>query len=349
MVAGAPLGLPGKKADWREEDVQQAVQQALSQHPNSLLAFTDGSKTDNGVGAAFVIPERQQSGQQALPSWAAVATAEVVAIRLLLETLQQSPPPGDVVICSDSQAAIQQLIGFGFKHSNAVERWRILTLAKNLSSTTGGKVVLQWTPSHCGVAGNERADELAREATEMVPVELPPTKKEMNSYIRQSLQSEWQQEWDNDTKGRFRYGIAPLGERRWAFSKRAVDVQSNRLRLGKVKTAGWKAQILHEGDGRCVPCRTAAEAAADAAAADDRLADALDSSGQDQLPVETLTHLLLHCPELQQQRSALLSDLQLPAAVPVVPAHLLQRQQPIKRTILFLRKAGVWSRLCGYR
>ncbi len=115
-----------------------------------------------------------------------------------------------------------------------------------------------------------------------------------------------------------------------------------------MKTAHWRELILREGDGQCVPCKAAAKAAAAEAAAaadDDLLADDGDSSDEDQQPAETLAHLLLHCPALQQQRAALLADLQLPATTIVTAAQLLRTKDCLKKTILYLRACHVFKRL----
>ena len=40
-------------------------------------------------------------------------------------------------------------------------------------SSDGHRVLLQWIPSHCGIPGNERADQLAKDATALTQEDAP--------------------------------------------------------------------------------------------------------------------------------------------------------------------------------
>ena len=68
-----------------------------------------------------------------------------------------------------------------------------------------------WVPSHCGIKGNEKADQLARQAIQDID-EVSPYKwhpKELKSeMVRQSI-FDWKQKWSQSDKGRFCYSIFP--------------------------------------------------------------------------------------------------------------------------------------------
>ena len=48
----------------------------------------------------------------------------------------------------------------------------------------GRRVVLQWIPAHCGISGNEKADELAKRGANMQQENLPITIKQKKTIIK---------------------------------------------------------------------------------------------------------------------------------------------------------------------
>jgi hypothetical protein len=70
-----------------------------------------------------------------------------------------------VLICSDSQWALNALKESGHSfHSVLAPLWTCLRGLK-------GHVCFQWVPAHCGLLGNERADEEARKVAGLGPDE----------------------------------------------------------------------------------------------------------------------------------------------------------------------------------
>ena len=71
-----------------------------------------------------------------------------------------------MVVCTDSQSALASLREDPSAQSaplGAESIWRALR-----SLSAGGRQIhLQWIPSHCGIPGNERADAIAREASDL--------------------------------------------------------------------------------------------------------------------------------------------------------------------------------------
>jgi len=72
------------------------------------------------------------------------------------------PPNETVLICTDSMSLAQSLEK---NHWKDPDQW--IKMIKEQLHELPPKIVLLWIPSHCDVAGNERADELARLGTEM--------------------------------------------------------------------------------------------------------------------------------------------------------------------------------------
>ena len=78
----------------------------------------------------------------------------------------------DVVILSDSKSGIMAL-GNHHTRSYSSASYQILRLADILKDNLNSLTV-QWVPSHVGLSGNEKADELAREAHNLTVVTEAP-------------------------------------------------------------------------------------------------------------------------------------------------------------------------------
>ena len=57
-------------------------------------------------------------------------------------------------------------------------------LQKALNSPACIRTVLQWIPSHCGVSGNEEADKLAKQGSEMEQEENSVSYDEMKTVVK---------------------------------------------------------------------------------------------------------------------------------------------------------------------
>ncbi len=141
----------------------------------SMHIYTDGSEDPRtGItGIGVYIPEFRISISKRLTSKLSIYAVEMVAIII---GLTWEVKPGRVVICSDSASVLTSL----FTHHSAREDlmceifsilWRI--------QRKGVVVGFFWVPAHVGVAGNESADELAKNALkrEEIDFNVPLSKR----------------------------------------------------------------------------------------------------------------------------------------------------------------------------
>ena len=124
--------------------------------------YTDGSKMKERVGAAAVINRHFQNGEttccqlsKRMPNNSTIFAAEAIAITLALNYYRyMGPVHHDVVVYSWINVLVKTLENPLICH--------IMNLLWLLSDM-GTHVRFCWMPSHCGIEGNERMDQLAKE------------------------------------------------------------------------------------------------------------------------------------------------------------------------------------------
>lgn len=123
--------------------------------------YTDGSKTEMGVGAGVCGPKHKDSFCLRLEAYNTVFQAEVMAIKRCAEELNAAGRRGKTIwICSDSQAALKAL-----EKSKTDSRLVESTKASLVELGRNNQLRLTWIPGHAGWKGNERADALAKQGT----------------------------------------------------------------------------------------------------------------------------------------------------------------------------------------
>ena len=139
-----------------------------------IRIYTDGSATDaiqdGGAGSIIYLPDGDTiESATATGKHCTNYTAEVKALsqgaQAILDIVGNHKE--DVVFLTDSKSVLDALACHG-EHELRVK------LSKLIESR---RVVLQWIPAHCGISGNEKADELAKRGANMQQENLPITIK----------------------------------------------------------------------------------------------------------------------------------------------------------------------------
>jgi len=251
------------------EEIKSKFSEFRATHSSSTFFYTDGSKSEETVGAAYC-GESQKSFR--LHPFTSIFTAELFAILQVLRHIKSKKILSSIV-CSDSKSSLLSIQSISSVKHNIV--FRIQHILRSINSAYQ-EVSFLWIPGHSGIEGNMRADELAKAACDsqrITPIAISP--EEAATQVSKAISSAAQIRWDTETKGRHAHNIKPF-LKKWPSSScdnRSKEVVLARLRIGHTRLT--HRHIL------------------------DREPPPICSQCNDPLTVE---HILITCPLFQSQR-----------------------------------------------
>ena len=275
----------------------------LLQGDAAQIFYTDGSqkKTATAAGVCRMEPE---GGFDITKHWSLgegieIADAEVFAVSkalaLALENIDTQTRL--IYIFVDSQAAIARL-----QSCRGVKTVQdAMSIAQQLKDQ-GVKVFIQWCPSHMGIAGNELADTLAKQAVESRQPQIQPIVSlgHLKRLAKKEITTTWQhlwQTWEAKEESGKRVGGMGRGYRliskdSLSFSLRPKPIFLNlpkatisayiQLKTGKGLLKSFQYAIRRASDDKCF-CSAAKR--------------------------QDTRHLLLECKEFAEERKMLIKRL----------------------------------------
>ena len=216
-----------KKGEISPEEFRSLALERIASYRGFTCTYTDGSKTDTGVGCAFVSGNDMRSF--VLPPQATVFTAELVAIFRALCFIQISSSPRHVIF-TDSLSSLFLIRAFNPSHQIAQD----IVLRLSSLEREGKTVVFCWIPSHIGVKGNDLADQAAKRAAQGEYSRFfPLPARDLFSLFSAYVQKIWQSSWDTENSNKLRE-IKPHLEQWPSCSRqtRSEEVALCRLRIG---------------------------------------------------------------------------------------------------------------------
>jgi ribonuclease HI len=171
----------------------------LSANADNIICYSDGSMLSHQVGAGVFIAgqhtRRPPPTELAIPmgTQMEVYDAELHGVLQAAEKCRQflaRQQDKKAWIFTDNQAAVQRIASLTAAPGQEVAL-QLADIADTLHERNNS-LHIQWVPGHVDVEGNERADKLAKEATQKTP---PPRVKTSLSYLRRVVKAKRNTEW----------------------------------------------------------------------------------------------------------------------------------------------------------
>jgi ribonuclease HI len=300
----------------------------LAQESNVYTIYTDASAIPNdsstGIGVGLVVysntTEQVFQSRTNLGPDQLVYNGELEGITQAAEYASHIAQPGqEFRIYSDNQAALHRL---KTPSDNPGQACQIRTSqATDVAIAKGATLSIHWVPGHTEVTGNETADTLAKEATELVPDSYETSFAFLGSKVRELKRLEWQALLDNYDKQPNQNPATYKKLFPWRLSnkiqlppgtKRELASSFYQLKIGH----GYIKSYLHRlGHSDSDLCRCGKR--------------------------ETPEHLLLSCRLLRKERTRLRDSLQ---GSRLTQQLLLHTKPGIEKTLVFLKETRIATR-----
>ena len=160
--------LEKKKTEYTTEQLREIANAKISEFNVPVKIFVDGSTSGNqlnGGAGIYVTTEEEKLHEECLSAgkFCSSFSAECCAFLQALIWIQQNAHPAQtIMVLTDSMSMTKALEANNPKDSDP---W--MKEIKRAAADTPNKVIVLWIPSHCGIDGNEKADELANKGALM--------------------------------------------------------------------------------------------------------------------------------------------------------------------------------------
>ena len=133
------------------------LQSLLEDYKEYTMFFTDGSKTEERVGASVIYNENKIMIK--IPDSCSIFSAEAIAISHFLDIIKQKKITKSIIL-SDSLSTLTNIQNF-HQPNDIIRKIQNQISSLELNSQS---ITMIWIPSHVGIQGNEIADKYAKQA-----------------------------------------------------------------------------------------------------------------------------------------------------------------------------------------
>lgn len=286
--------------------------------------YTDGSKNTQEVKAAFFDSNLDCTKCVLLNNNCSIFTAECYAIYMALLYVNSSSNIRNVIIISDSKSALLSINSCKLTFKTNYLVFKIRNLLYNLNARNVN-VELVWVPSHRGIAGNEIADQAARDGYDEDHRDV--VKTPFSDYfpnIKDGINRLWKDYWTltNQNKGQWYAKIQKVFNTKPWYNNISYDSRKfisiiTRMRFGHCLTPSHLFKLKIIQDPKCTKCNE---------------------------PYADLNHIIFKCESLKIHRLILASDINNICAenkinIPRRPEDILANPRFFKPLFKFIRSS----------
>ncbi len=236
--------LPAAKSQVPEVEVHQRFREIIVKHLQYFHLYTDGSKTDECVGASVWSTECQLRFR--LPNHTSIFLAELFAIDKAID-FALSTTHDRIVIFTDSLSSLKAIKSLNTTNNEIQGN----IISKLFSANKSIKLI--WVPSHYGIYGNEQADKLAGSTDDL---DLSIVRTDIRcfvSLIKTKIHLLWQRQWTRlDIRNKVKTVIEP-----WVTANcrsRRDEVVLARLRVNATRLTHLEPYINKSFPPICTTC-----------------------------------------------------------------------------------------------
>ena len=161
---------------------------------------------ENRTGAGWVIYWRgieRRSGNEGMGRFAEVYDAEMLALLRGLEAavdFQRELPEVDrrrlmIILFTDNTSSVEVIMEEKPGPSQHISQQFAEAAMSFLDENQRANIEISWVPGHMDIEGNDRADELVKEATEFEPATETTTITKLHWQLRAKMKTEWTIKW----------------------------------------------------------------------------------------------------------------------------------------------------------
>jgi ribonuclease HI len=253
------------KHDKRSAGEETIEMYRKEQQPEFIHMYTDGSKSQGGSGGGYHVANLgiPLEGSFGCPPFQSIAEIEARAITRGIQRIKFYPEllrGKSMVVFTDSQTTLRamRLVLSSTTAPTAPVGDLISNLQDLLDQEDTREIHLQYIPGHVGIAGNEKADTLAKEGARQQPQLQSCSQETAKLMIADQLRSMWKADFDEASSTsldwyKFLRGNKPFSRKDPVDKIPGPDMRLiTKFRLGRFPTQEYKYSIMKVNNPYCL-------------------------------------------------------------------------------------------------